>query len=68
MEVLKELRMVFGIRIMHICPIFVLGEIIKPGESNRETQMTDIAPKVAALLKIQMPNGNVGKALEEIVN
>ena len=43
------------------------GWNIKPGKSNRETYMTDIAPTVAALLKIQMPNGNVGKVLEEIV-
>jgi len=29
--------------------------------------MTDIAPTVAAFLKIQVPNGNVGKVLEEVI-
>lgn len=43
------------------------GWKIKPGKTSRETYMTDIAPTIAALLKIQMPNGNVGKVLEEIV-
>ena len=40
---------------------------IKAGRSHRETFMTDIAPTISALLKIQAPNGNVGKVLEEIV-
>ena len=43
------------------------GWNVKPGKSNRETYMTDIAPTVAAFLKIQAPNGNVGKPLEEIL-
>jgi hypothetical protein len=42
------------------------GWNIKNGKTYRETYMTDIAPTVAALLKIQMPNGNVGKVLEEV--
>jgi hypothetical protein len=29
--------------------------------------MTDIAPTIAALLKIQMPSGNVGEAIGEVV-
>lgn len=40
---------------------------IKHGNTYRETYMTDIAPTVAALLNIQMPNGNVGKALLEVL-
>ena len=48
-------------------PNLWFGWNIKPGKSNRETYMTDIAPTVAALLKIQMPNGTVGKVLEEVV-
>ena len=48
-------------------PNLWFGWNIKPGKSNRETYMTDIAPTVAALLKIQMPNGSVGKVLEEVV-
>ena len=41
------------------------GWNIKPGKTNRETYMTDIAPTLAALLKIQMPNGCVGMVLTE---
>jgi hypothetical protein len=29
--------------------------------------MTDIAPTLAALLNIQMPNGCVGKVIEEVL-
>jgi hypothetical protein len=29
--------------------------------------MTDIAPTIAALLKIQMPSGNVGNVIREVV-
>lgn len=43
------------------------GWNIKPGKTYRETYMTDIAPTIAALLKIQMPNGNVGKVLTEAI-
>lgn len=47
-------------------PLLWYGWNIKPGETNREVYMTDIAPTVAALLDIQMPSGNVGKALIEL--
>lgn len=47
-------------------PLLWFGWNIKPGETNREVYMTDIAPTLAALLKIQMPSGNVGKALVEL--
>ena len=43
------------------------GWKIKPGKTNRETYMTDITPTLAAFLKIQAPNGNVGKPMEEIL-
>ncbi len=46
-------------------PLLFYGWGIKPGKTNRETYMTDIAPTIAALLKIQMPSGCVGKVLEE---
>jgi predicted AlkP superfamily pyrophosphatase or phosphodiesterase len=42
------------------------GWNIKNGKTYRETYMSDIAPTLAALLKIQMPNGNVGKVMEEV--
>ena len=37
------------------------------GKTNRETYMTDIAATIAALLKIQMPNGNVGHVISEVL-
>ncbi|GAB3431887.1 alkaline phosphatase PafA [Niabella aquatica] len=47
-------------------PLVWMGWGIKPGKSNREVYMTDIAPTVAALLHIQMPNGCTGKAIAEV--
>ncbi len=47
-------------------PLIFMGWHIKPGTSNRAIHMTDISPTLAALLHIQMPNGNVGKVIEEI--
>lgn len=47
-------------------PLLWFGWNVKPGETNREVYMTDIAPTVAAMLNIQMPSGNVGKALTEL--
>ncbi|RYY60785.1 MAG: alkaline phosphatase family protein [Chitinophagaceae bacterium] len=47
-------------------PLVWYGWKIKPGKTNRETYMTDIAATVAALLRIQMPNGCVGNVIEEI--
>jgi len=36
------------------------------GETDAEVHMTDIAPTLATLLHIQMPNGCVGKAITEV--
>ncbi len=47
-------------------PLFFFGWNIKPGKTNRETHMTDIAATVAALLQIQMPSGCVGKVITEV--
>ena len=47
-------------------PLLWFGWKIKAGATHREVYMTDIAPTVAALLKIQMPSGCVGKVLGEI--
>lgn len=46
-------------------PLLFYGWNIKPGKTNRETYMTDIAATVAAMLHIQMPSGCVGKVIEE---
>jgi predicted AlkP superfamily pyrophosphatase or phosphodiesterase len=48
-------------------PCIFYGWGVKPGKTHRETYMTDIAPTLAAILKIQMPNGCVGKVIEEVV-
>ena len=47
-------------------PLIWFGWKIKPGKTNRETYMTDIAPTIAAMLRIQMPNGSVGHVIEEV--
>ena len=47
-------------------PLVWFGWNIKPGKLNRETYMTDIAPTIAAMLQIQMPNGCVGKVITEV--
>ena len=48
-------------------PLLFYGWNIKPGKTNREVYMTDIAPTLAAMLHIQMPSGSVGKVLQEVV-
>lgn len=48
-------------------PLVWFGWHVKKGKTNRETYMTDIAPTIAALLRIQMPNGTVGKVIEEVM-
>jgi len=48
-------------------PCVFFGWGVKPGKTNRETYMTDIAPTVAAMLHIQMPSGCVGKVITELV-
>jgi len=47
-------------------PLLWYGWEIKPGKSNREVSISDIAPTLAAMLKIQMPNGCVGHVIEEV--
>ena len=47
-------------------PLLWYGWNIKPGKTNRETYMTDIAATVSALLHIQMPNGCIGHVIEEV--
>ena len=48
-------------------PLLWYGWGIKPGKTNRETYMTDIAPTIAALLHIQMPGGCIGKVISEVI-
>jgi arylsulfatase A-like enzyme len=48
-------------------PLIFMGWNIKHGTTNRHIRMSDISPTLAALLHIQMPNGNVGNVIEEVV-
>ena len=48
-------------------PLIFMGWGIQHGSLNRETQMTDIAPTIAALLHIQAPNGSIGKPISEVL-
>ena len=48
-------------------PLLFMGWGIKRGKSNLEYLMTDIASTIAALLRIQEPNGNVGKPIAEVI-
>ncbi|CAN5233843.1 alkaline phosphatase family protein [soil metagenome] len=48
-------------------PCVFFGWGVKPGKTNRETYMTDIAATIAAMLHIQMPSGCVGKVITELV-
>jgi predicted AlkP superfamily pyrophosphatase or phosphodiesterase len=48
-------------------PLVWYGWGIKPGKSNQEVYMTDIAPTIAAMLHIQMPGGCVGKPIEDVM-
>jgi len=47
-------------------PLLWYGWNIRHGALNREVYMTDIAPTLAALLHVQMPNGSIGKVIEEV--
>ena len=48
-------------------PLVWYGWNIQPGKLYREVHMSDIASTLAALLKIQMPNGAMGRVIEEVV-
>jgi predicted AlkP superfamily pyrophosphatase or phosphodiesterase len=48
-------------------PLLWYGWGIKQGKTNRETYMTDIAPTIAAMLHIQMPNGSIGHVITEVI-
>lgn len=48
-------------------PLLFMGWGIHPGSTNAPVYMTDIAPTVAALLHIQMPNGCVGRPIGEVL-
>ncbi len=47
-------------------PLIWYGWRIKSGYTNREAYMTDVAPTISAMLKIQMPGGSAGQVLREV--
>jgi predicted AlkP superfamily pyrophosphatase or phosphodiesterase len=48
-------------------PLVWFGWNVKQGKLNKETYMTDIAPTIAAMLQVQMPSGNVGHVITEVM-
>jgi predicted AlkP superfamily pyrophosphatase or phosphodiesterase len=48
-------------------PLVFMGWGIAHGNSNAQIHMTDIAPTLAAILHIQMPNGCVGVPIKELM-
>lgn len=48
-------------------PLVFMGWGVSPGHSAATYHMTDIAPTLAALLHIQVPNGSIGKVITEVV-
>ncbi|MBC7758855.1 MAG: alkaline phosphatase family protein [Phormidesmis sp. FL-bin-119] len=46
-------------------PFVLMGWGIKQGKTNASYNMTDIAPTITGLLRIQEPNGSIGKAVTE---
>ncbi len=47
-------------------PLVWMGWGIKKGRTVKQSHMTDIAPTLANLLRIQAPDGNIGKAISEV--
>ena len=47
-------------------PLLWMGWGIKKGSTNRQVNMSDITPTLAGLLHIQMPNGCIGRPVEEV--
>lgn len=48
-------------------PLLWYGWRIKPGETHKPVSITDIAPTLAAMLRIMEPNGTTGKVIEELM-
>jgi len=48
-------------------PLIFMGWGVKPGESHQAYHMTDIAPTLAALLRVQFPSGTIGNPISEAI-
>lgn len=49
-------------------PLVFMGWKVKPGKTNQTYYMTDIASTLAAMLHIQVPNGNIGSPITQLTN
>ena len=49
-------------------PLVFMGWNVKPGKTNKNYYMSDIASTLAAMLQIQMPNGSIGKPITELTH
>lgn len=48
-------------------PFVMMGWNVPKGTTSKEVQMTDIAPTLASMLHIQMPNGSIGKSRQYLL-
>jgi hypothetical protein len=48
-------------------PIIFLGPKIKAGTYSQKIAVNDIAPTLAAILKVEQPSGSIGRVLTEIL-
>lgn len=48
-------------------PLVFMGWGVNKGKTNREVHMVDIAPTLAAMLRIEEPNGNIGVPIQEVI-
>ncbi len=49
-------------------PLIFMGKGIPKGRSTRPYHMTDIAPTIAQLLKVENPSGNIGQPISELLD
>lgn len=49
-------------------PLVFMGWGVRPGRTNRPVYMSDIAPTIAAMLRIQPPSGSIGVPVKEITD
>jgi len=52
--------------VVSYAPFYFYGGRIKPQNITASYQSTDIAPTLARILNIPMPNANIGKPIEEL--
>jgi arylsulfatase A-like enzyme len=48
-------------------PLLFYGKGIKKGETYQKTEISDIAPTIAALLGISFPSGTTGNPIGQVI-